>query len=109
MMKENSMTSELRSHPNNKMKGGKPPKSHYSKETFAIGIYNNYTSYKRLRTEKMTPKEFYLKKKKLLSESRASVCDRLVLPKKRVQEAKGGTSNYVLGFSLKIPMEKERR
>ena len=80
MVKENSMTGELRSHPNNKMKGGRPPKSHYSKETFAKKIYNNYASYKRLKTEKMTPKEFALRKKKLLLESRISVFDRLTTP-----------------------------
>ena len=57
IVKENSMTGELHSHPNNKMRGGRPPKSHDSKGTFARKIYNNYTSYKRLRTEKMTPKE----------------------------------------------------
>ena len=73
MVKENSMTSELRSHQNNEVKGGRPPKSHYSKEIFAKRIYNNYTSYKRLRTEKMMPKEFTLRNKKLLLESWASV------------------------------------
>ena len=73
MMKKDSMTGELCFHLNNEIKAGRPPKSHYSKEIFAKRIYNNYTSYKRLRTEKMMPKEFTLRKKKLLLESWASV------------------------------------
>ncbi|KAH7657797.1 hypothetical protein IHE45_17G045100 [Dioscorea alata] len=64
-------------------KGGRPPRFHQSKNTFAKKIYNNYTSYRKLQTEKMTPREFYLRKKNLLSESRASVFDRLALPKKQ--------------------------
>ena len=81
MVKENSMIGELGSHPNNKMKGGRLPKSHYSNETTAKRIYNNYTSYRKLKTEKMTPKEFALRKKKSLLESRAFVFYRLIAPK----------------------------
>ena len=84
MVKENSIVGELRSQPNNKMKGGWPPKSHYSKETFAKRIYNNYTFYNKLKIKKMKPKEFALRKKKLLLESRASVFDQLTTPKGQV-------------------------
>lgn len=86
------MTSELYSQPNNKMKGGWSPKSHYSKETFAKKIYNTYTSYRKLETQKMTLKEFYLRK--LLQDSLASMFDRLVLPKKQAyKKIKGAQVN----------------
>lgn len=68
MVKKNSTIAELYSQQKDMRKEGRPLKSHYYKETFVKKIYNNYTSYRKLKIEKMTLKEFYLRKKKLIME-----------------------------------------
>ena len=67
-----------------------------------------------LKTEKITPKEFTLRKKKLLSESRASVFDRLNTPKgqaynklKGAQAAMSSTSHSKFQWRRKDDEEME--
>ncbi|KAJ0972424.1 hypothetical protein J5N97_020383 [Dioscorea zingiberensis] len=83
---KNSTTAELRPQPQEN-KGCRPPKS-YHKGSFSQNLYETYAASKKLRSEKMTPKEFYEKKKRLVSSARRTVFDRLTLARTQTKSSR---------------------
>ncbi|KAH7689408.1 Retrotransposon gag domain-containing protein [Dioscorea alata] len=75
LVKKNATTADLRPQLNEN-RVGRPPRS-YHKNSFSQDIYNTYAASKKLQSEKMRPKEFYQKKKQLISKARKTVFDRL--------------------------------
>jgi len=75
LVKKNATTTVLRPQLN-RNNVGRYPKA-YHKDSFGQNVYKTYTESKKLQSEEITPKEFYQKKKQLISKARKTVFDRL--------------------------------